>query len=115
MLLNVFSLQCFLNLRSQLSKNILIGRRVVLLTVPLIHQGNVNQRHQRDCMLALAALIRLSIGVITVGNELGCLSIQFFIRTVDRHFDFLVVDVQLYMEFLIVHFCHSKAFVTLRR
>ena len=53
----ILLLQRFLNLRSQLSKNTIIGSRVVLATLPLIHQGNVNQRHQRDCVLALTTLI----------------------------------------------------------
>ena len=104
-----WSLQRFLDLRSQLRKNTIIGRRVVLGALLLIHQGDVNQRHQRDCMFTLTALIRLSIGVITVGDELGCPTIQFLVIAVHRHFDFLVVDVQPYMEFLIVHFCHKAS------
>ena len=71
MLLNVFSLQRFFNLRSQLSKNTFIGCRIVFGTLALIHQGDINQRHQRDCMLPLTTFVSLSIGIITVGYELG--------------------------------------------
>ncbi len=93
----IFSLQCFLNLRSQLSKKTIIGSRVIPAMLPLIHQGNVHQRHQRDGVLALLTLICLCIGIITVSDELGCLSVIFLIGTVNGHFDFLVVDMQPYM------------------
>ena len=55
----ILLLQGFLNLRSQLSKNIIIGSSIILTALALLEQGNVNQRHQRDCMLALATLISL--------------------------------------------------------
>ena len=93
----LFSLQCFLNFRSQLSKNTIIGCRIVLSEFTLIQQRDVDQRHQRNGVLALLTLICLRIGIITVGDEFGCLTVELFIGTVDRHFDFLVVDVQLDM------------------
>ena len=93
----LFSLQGFLNLRSQLSKNTIIGRRIVLPAFPLQHQRDVYQRHQRNGMLTLLTLISLRIGVITVGDEFGGLTVVFLIGAIDRHFDLLVVDVQSYM------------------
>ncbi len=93
----LFSLQCFLNLRSQLGKNIIIGCRIVLTALLLQHQRDVDQRHQRDGVLTLLTLLSLRIGVITVGDELGCPAVVLLIGTVDRHFDLLVVDVQPYM------------------
>lgn len=93
----LFSLQGFLNLRSQLRKNTIIGCRVVLAAFPLQHQRDVDQRHQRDGMLTLLSLISLRIGVITVRDELGGLAVVLLIGAVYRHFDFLVVDVQPYM------------------
>ena len=115
MLLNVFSLQRFFNLRSQLSKNTFIGCRIVFGTQALIHQGDINQRHQRDCMLPLATLVSLSIDIITVGYELSRSTIILLVGTINRHLDFLIVDMQLYMEFLFVYFCHGKAFTTVHR
>ena len=88
MLLNVFSLQRFFNLRSQLSKNTFIGCRIVFGTLALIHQGDINQRHQRDCMLPLATLVSLSIGIITVGYELSRSTIILLVGTINRHLDF---------------------------
>ena len=93
----LFSLHGFLNLRSQLRKNTIIGRRIVLTALTLIPQRDVYQRHQRNGVLTLLPLIRLRIGVITVGNELGGPAVGLFFGTVDRHFDFLVIDVQPYM------------------
>ena len=52
----LFSLQCFLNLRSQLSKNTIIGCRIVLTALAFQHQRDVDQRHQRDGVLTLQAL-----------------------------------------------------------
>ena len=93
----LFSLQCFLNLRSQLSKNTIIGCRVVLAALAFQHQRDVDQRHQRDGMLTLLTLISLRISILTVGDELGCPAVELLLGAIDRHFDFLVVDVQPYM------------------
>ena len=93
----IFLLQRFLNLRSQPSKNTIIGSCVIFAMLPLIHQGNVNQRHQRDCVLALTTLISLCIGIIAVGDELGCLTVILLVGTFHRHLYLFIVDVQPYM------------------
>ena len=93
----ILSLQCFLNLRSQLSKNTIIRSRIVLAALPLIHQRDVDQRHQRDGMLTLLPLISLRIGIITGSDEFGGLTVEFLIGAVHRHLDIFVVDVQPYM------------------
>jgi hypothetical protein len=45
-------------------------------------------------MLALLAFISLRVGVITVGDEFGCLTIEFLVGTLDGYLDFFVVDMQ---------------------
>ena len=55
----LFSLQCFLNLRSQLSKNTIIGCRIVLAALFLQHQRDVYQCHQRDGVLTFLPPISL--------------------------------------------------------
>ena len=102
----IFLLQRFLNLRSQLRKNIIIGSSIILTALALMEQGNINQRHQRNCMLALSTLISLSIGIITVGYELGCTAIELFIGATYRHLNLFVIDVQPYMESVVFYFCH---------
>ena len=93
----LFSLQCLLNLRSQLRENTIIGSRIVLTVFTFIEQRHIYQRHQRNSVLALLTLISLRISIITVCDELGCLTVELFIGTVDRHLDLLIVDVQPYM------------------
>ena len=90
----IFSLKCLLYFRSQLSENTIVGISVVVAALTLVHQGDINQRHERYGMLALLTLISLRIGVITVGNEFGCLTLEFLVGTLDGYFDFFVVDVQ---------------------
>ena len=87
----------FLDFAGQLGKNIIIGRGIIVRTLLLIHQRNVNQCHQRHCMITLAPLICLCIGIIALGDELGCGTIEFFVVTIDDNLDFLVINVQLNM------------------
>ncbi len=68
-MIKIFSLKCLLYFRSQLSENTIIRVGVIIAALTLVHQGNIDKRHQSYRMLALLTLISLRIGVITVGNE----------------------------------------------
>lgn len=78
----------------QLGKNIIIGRRVVMAALTLIRQRDVDQRHQRYRMVTLAPLICLSIGIVALGDELGCVTVVLLIVALDNDFDFLIVNMQ---------------------
>ena len=52
----IFSLKCLLYFRSQLSENTIVGISVVVAALTLVHQGDINQRHERYGMLALLTL-----------------------------------------------------------
>ena len=84
----------FLDFSRQFGKNIIIGRGIIMGTLFLIHQRDVDQRHQRYCMITLAPFICLRIGIIALCDELGCTTIVFLIVAIDYDFYFLVVDVQ---------------------
>ena len=90
----MFSLKDFLNFRSQLGENTCIRISVVIAALTLVHKGNIDKRHQRYRMLTLLTLISLGIGIITVGNEFGCLTVEFLVGTPDGYFDFFIVDMQ---------------------
>ena len=63
--------QCFFNLSGQSCKNIIIGRRIIICTLFLMHQRYVDERHQRYDMITLAPLICLCIGIVALGDELS--------------------------------------------
>ena len=94
MLIKIFSLKGFFNFRSQLCENTIIGISVVVATLTLVHQSDIDKRHERNRMLALLTFISLRVGVITVGDEFGCLTIEFLVGTLDGYFDFFIVDMQ---------------------
>ncbi len=84
----------FLDFGRQTGKNIIIGHGVVVSALFLIGQGYVDEGHQRDSMVALAALESLRIAIIALCNEFGCTAIVLLVLAIDNDFDFLIVDVQ---------------------
>ena len=84
----------FLDLACQTGQNIIIDRRVVMRTLLLIEQSNVYQRHERNGMVGLTTTVMPGIGIIALGDELGCGTIEFLFLAVDDHVDFFIVDVQ---------------------
>ena len=86
-----------LDFAGQLSKNIIIGRGIIMRTLLLIHQRNINQSHQRHCMITLAPFICLCIGIVALSDELGCSTIEFFVVTIDDNFYFFIVNMLLDM------------------
>ena len=90
-------LQGLLNLRSQARENIIIGLGIVLGTLPLIHQRDVDKRHQANGMIALASLISLGIRVVAICYQLSGSTVIDFVLAVHSDLDFLVIDVQSYM------------------
>ena len=91
----MFSLsEDFLNFGCQLGENIIIRQSIIVNTLLLIHQRYVDKRHQRYCMLTFASLICLSIGIVALSDELGCIAIELFVLSIDYDFYFLIVDMQ---------------------
>ena len=84
----------FLDFGRQPGKNIIIGRGIIMCTLLLIHQRDVDKRHQRYCMITLAPFICLCISIVALRDELGCATIEFLIIAIDHDFYFLVVDMQ---------------------
>ena len=84
----------FLDFSSQLGKNIIIGRGIVMTALFLAHQRYVDECHQCDGMITLAPFIRLSIGVIALSDEFCCTTIELFVITIDDDLYILIVDMQ---------------------
>ena len=83
-----------LHLLGQLGENIIIGRRIVVRMFFLVHQRNINQRHQRYRMVALTPLIGLGVGGLAFGDEFCCQAIVFLVVPVDDNLYLFVIDVQ---------------------
>ena len=83
-----------LDFSRQLGENINIGRGIVMGTLFLTHQRNVDECHQRHSVFTFAPFICLSIGIVALGDELGCTAIVFLVVTVDDNFYVFVIDVQ---------------------
>ena len=83
----------FLDFSRQLGKNIIVGIGIVVCTFLLVHQGNVNQGHQSNDVVALTALVSLCVGVVALGDELAGRTVIFFFVTIDNDIDVFVVNV----------------------
>ena len=90
----MFFVQHIFHLSGQPGKNIIVRHRIVVTMLLLIHECDVDERHERNHMIILPALISLGVGIIAVGDELGCQAIELFVLTVDDDIYLFVVDVQ---------------------
>lgn len=90
----MFFAQCILHLSGQPGKNIIVRHRIVVTMLLLIHERNVDERHERYQVITLPTLICLGIGIVPVGDELGCQPIELFVLAIDDDVYLFVVDVQ---------------------
>ena len=90
----MFLFQRVFNLCSQACKNIIIGRGIIVGTLFLIHQRNIDEGHQRHCMFTLAPFICLSISIVALSDELGGCTIVLLFIAFDDDFYLFVVHVQ---------------------
>ena len=90
-------LEHVVNFRSQRIENRIVWGCIVITFLPLIHQSNVYEGHQRDGMISLSALIGLRISVVAIGYEFGGSAIIDLIFTIYSHLYLLVINVQPYM------------------
>ena len=82
------------NLSGQSCKNIIIGRRIIICTLLLMHQRNVDECHQCYDVITLTPFICLRIGIVALGDELGSGTIVLLVIAFDDDFYLFVVDVQ---------------------
>lgn len=100
----------FFDFLGQTCENIIIGHRIIVCKLLLMHQRNVDERHQRNGMIALTTFVVGRIGIVALRNELGCIAIVLLIFWSNHHFYFFVIDVQrdmLFASFLSCHACFS--------
>ena len=94
MFLSLLLAKCILYLLCQPGKNIVVGFGIVVGTLLLIHQCDVDERHQRYRMIILAPFVCLSIGIVALRDLLGCQTVELLVVTVDDDFYLLIVDMQ---------------------
>ena len=93
MFLSLLLAKCIFNLSSQSCKNIIIGRCIIMGSLFLIYQCDIYQRHQRNGMFTFASLICLSIGIVTLSDELSCGAVKLLFITFDDNLDLFIVNV----------------------